>query len=472
LDSEGIAMTVGKATPKAAAIYCRISSDRQGEGLGVERQEQLCRKLARERGWMVVEVYVDNDRSAYSGKARPAYQRMLADIDVGLRDAVLCVDLDRLTRRPAELEAFMELADRRGIALANVSGDTDLSTSDGRFKARIMGAVARQESEKKAERVSREAEQAAFRGVARGSRRPFGYEADRVTVREDEAALIKDAVERVLCGETFPAIARHWNGRGISPPQGAQFGWSGTAVAGVLRNPRIIGARTYKGQIVAEDAWPAIVDRETFERLQAKIRRTARPGRPAKRLLSGVARCGLCGAPMWTSHHKRVTGSVPRYVCVVGPGRPGCGALSIVAEGLEELITEAVLYRLGTKTMARALTRKPKAKPVDADLGRIERDLESLATDYGNGIISRREWLAARKPLEERVAKARRTMDATNGTAALAPFRGSDVRETWDGLDVDRKRAVLEALIDRVVVRPATTPGRFSPDRVDVVWRV
>src|SRR5439155_18051912 len=126
---------------------------------------------------------------AFSGKRRAAYERLLGDIEAGARDAVICVDLDRLTRRPAELEAFMELADRHGIALANVSGDTDLSTSDGRFKARILGAVARQESEKKAERVAREAEQAARRGVARGSRRPFGYEADRVTIREDEAAM-------------------------------------------------------------------------------------------------------------------------------------------------------------------------------------------------------------------------------------------------------------------------------------------
>jgi DNA invertase Pin-like site-specific DNA recombinase len=459
-------------TPHAAAIYCRISLDRSGEALGVERQEQLCRKLAKERGWTVAEVYVDNDRSAYSGKSRPAYQRMLADIDVGLRDAVLCVDLDRLTRRPAELEAFMELADRQGIALANVSGDTDLSTSDGRFKARIMGAVARQESEKKAERVSREAEQAAARGVPRGSRRPFGYETDRVTIREDEAALIKDAVERVLCGESLPSIARDWNARGIPAPQGAKHGWSGTAVAGVLRNPRIMGARTYKGEIVADNAWTAIIDRDTFERLQAKIRRTARPGRPPKRLLSGLARCGRCGAPMWTSTHKRAERSVPRYVCVVGPGRPGCGSLSIVAEALDELVTEAVLYRLGTKTLVRALKRKPRAKRVDADVASIERDLEDLAADFGAGRICRREWLAARKPLEERLARARRTMDASNGTAALAPFRGSGVRETWDQLDVDRKRAVLAALIDRVLVNPAPTPGRFSTDRVDVLWRV
>src|SRR5204863_2589893 len=104
-----------------------------------------------------------------------------------------------------------ELADRCGIALANVSGDTDLSSSDGRFKARIMGAVARQESERKGERIHREAEHAAQRGVPRGSRRPFGYEFDRITLRDEEVTLIREAVDRVLAGETVAAVARAWN---------------------------------------------------------------------------------------------------------------------------------------------------------------------------------------------------------------------------------------------------------------------
>jgi DNA invertase Pin-like site-specific DNA recombinase len=474
--TERIAMGVPTVRAKAAAIYCRISLDRDGERLGVQRQEALCRKLAGERGWVVAEVYVDNDRSAYGSKPRPAYQRMLADIEAGCRDAVVCVDLDRLTRRPAELEAFMELADRHKISLANVSGDTDLSTSDGRFKARIMGAVARQESEKKGERVSREAQQAASRGVPRGSRRPFGYEPDLVTIRESEAVLLRDAAQRLLDGEPASSIAREWNANGVAGAQGGQRGWSGTTLMALLRNPRIMGARTYKGQIVADNAWSAIVDREMFERLQAKVRRTVRPGRPARQLLSAIARCGNCGAPLWTSTRNRQRHADTRrarcYVCVLGPGRPGCGTISIGADQLDQLITDAILHRLGTKAMARALTKKPKTPAVDADLARIERDLEDLASDYGTGTISRREWLAARKPLEERLARARRAFDATNGTAALAAFRGTDVREAWEKLDVAGRRVVLDALIERVIVRPASTPGKFSDERVDVVWRV
>jgi DNA invertase Pin-like site-specific DNA recombinase len=460
-------------TPLAAAIYCRISLDRSGDGLGVDRQEQLCRKLAADRGWPVAEVYRDNDRSAYTGKPRSEYTRMLADIETGVIDAVLCVDLDRLTRRPVELEAFMELADRQGVALANVSGDTDLSTSDGRFKARIMGAVARQESEKKGERMRREAEHAARRGVPRGSRRAFGYEVDRVTVREPEAVLIREAVQRMLDGGSAASVARDWNDRGIPSPQAATHGWSGSSVVGVLRNPRIMGARAYKGEILAEDAWPAIIDRDKFERLQAKIRRGSRPGRSAKRLLSAIARCGRCGGPLWNSHRRDNGHRVTRYVCVKRPGAPGCGATTVVADKLDQLLIEAVLHRLQSPAMTRALLAKPNNKNgVDIDLSRIERELEDLAADYGNGAISRREWLAARKPLEERRDRARRDIDHTNGTVALAQFRGMDVRERWAQLDIDRQRAVLDALIDRVTVRPSTTPGRFNPDRVEVEWRM
>jgi DNA invertase Pin-like site-specific DNA recombinase len=458
---------------EAAAIYCRISLDRAGEGLGVKRQEQLCRELADARGWRVGEVYIDNDRSAYGRKPRPGYMRMLADIEAGARDAVICVDLDRLTRRPAELEEFIEIADRHKIALANVSGDTDLSTSDGRFRARIMGIVARQESEKKGERVSREAAQAARDGKPRGSRRPFGWNDDKVTVCHEEAELIRHAVDLVLDGVTVMSIANAWNDKGIPTAQGAPNGWSTSTVAGILRNPRLAGLRTYKGEIVAEGAWEPILDRATFDRLQAKIRRGSRPGRSPSRLLTSIARCGKCGAPMWSSLRSDTkTPGVARYRCVKRPGAPGCGRTTILAEPLDQCITDAVVFRLSSKAVARSLSRPVKRPNSDADLEQIERDLELLAADYGAGTITRREWLTAREQLEQRRATAQRLVDETNGTTALAPFRNGNVRNAWGALDADRRRAVLNALIDRVVVKPATAPGRFTPDRIDVEWRV
>ena len=93
-------------TPRSAALYARISSDQEGTGRGVARQLEDCRGLAETLGWVVGEEYVDNDVSAYSGKARPAYERMMADIRDGARDGVIVYHVDRLTRRPIELEEF------------------------------------------------------------------------------------------------------------------------------------------------------------------------------------------------------------------------------------------------------------------------------------------------------------------------------------------------------------------------------
>lgn len=125
------------------AIYTRISDDKAGEGLGVARQEEDCRKKAATLGWTDLTVYSDNDISASKDKVRPAYKQMMQDMAEGKIDGLIVYDLDRLTRKPAELEEFIDLADRHKISLANVSGDVDLTTPNGRMIARIKGAVAR-----------------------------------------------------------------------------------------------------------------------------------------------------------------------------------------------------------------------------------------------------------------------------------------------------------------------------------------
>ncbi len=96
--------------PQAAAIYARISQDRAGEGLGVQRQLADCRAEAARRGWPVVAGFVDDDVSAYSRKARPEYRRMLDAIRAGEVDAVVVYHLDRLHRRPIELRSSLPRA--------------------------------------------------------------------------------------------------------------------------------------------------------------------------------------------------------------------------------------------------------------------------------------------------------------------------------------------------------------------------
>ncbi|MCU1419566.1 recombinase family protein [Mycetocola sp.] len=178
---------------RSAAIYARISSDQSGQALGVQRQLEDCRKLAEERGWVVAEEYVDNDFSACKGKETPAYARMLAHIEAGKRDAVIAYHQDRLTRRPMEWEQFVELCDRAGVEqLATVTSDINFGNDNGMLVARITAAVAVNESARKSARIKRKIQQNVELGKPNGgSQRPFGYEFDKVTVRESEAVIIR-----------------------------------------------------------------------------------------------------------------------------------------------------------------------------------------------------------------------------------------------------------------------------------------
>ena len=192
---------VSESRSQSAAIYARISADVEGTGLGVARQLEDCRKLAADRGWPVGDEYVDNDVSAFSGKPRREYARMLTDLKSGARDAVIVYNLDRLHRRPVELEEFVALCESVGVRdVATVTADIDLGNDDGLFMARIFAAFAAKESGRKSARIRRKMLQNAEQGLPHGSVRPFGYEPDKITVRSDEAAVVREMVDRYLAG--------------------------------------------------------------------------------------------------------------------------------------------------------------------------------------------------------------------------------------------------------------------------------
>src|SRR4051812_10863947 len=123
-----------------AAIYCRISRDPEGLRIGVDRQEEDCRTLAKREGLVVVgEPFIDNDISAstLSRKARPRYAALLEAASERRVDVVLAYSNSRLTRRPLELEDLIQLHERHGTQIITVvSGKDDLSTADGRMVAR------------------------------------------------------------------------------------------------------------------------------------------------------------------------------------------------------------------------------------------------------------------------------------------------------------------------------------------------
>ncbi|GLD42913.1 serine recombinase [Mycobacterium kiyosense] len=465
----------------SAAIYARISSDAEGTGLGVARQLEDCRKLAADRGWPVGGEYVDNDVSAFSGKPRQQYARMLADLGSGDRDAVIVYNLDRLHRRPVELEEFVTLCESVGVRdVATVTADIDLGNDDGLFMARIFAAFAAKESGRKSARIRRKMLQNAEAGLPHGSARPFGYEADKITVRESEATVIRQMVDRYLAGQSLRSLTIWLNESQIAPSVATS--WQTTAVRQVLSSGRVAGLREHRGEVIGAAVWPAIITPADRDRVLARMAaRSVTKSRTARTyLLSGMLRCGRCGNRLYSqARHSNPQNRVRRYVCLKGPDHGGCGRLTVVAAPVEELLAEAVMARLDSPQLADALAGKTTA---DADVAALaaqvdadQERLDELAGLYADGAITAREWIAARDPITERIIAARRDIAAATDTTAVYELAGTGeiLRSGWADLDLGRQQAIVKAVLDHAVIAPGT-PGsrRLDIDRVAPVWRV
>ena len=460
------------SSPTAVAIYARISSDPGETRLGVARQEQDCRALAERKGWPVVHVYVDNDISAATGKARPGYTALLKAVEFGAVDAVIAWDLDRLHRRPIELEEFFAVCDKAGVRhLATVGGDVDLSTGDGMLVARIKGAVAAEEIAKIRRRAKRKKLELAERGLpSGGGRRPFGFADDGMTHVPDEADAIRAMAARVIAGEPVHAIVRDLNAEGPSTVCGGI--WRTNLVRQILKAPRTAGLRQHEGSVVGDAAWEPILDRATWERVRRILtdpnRRVNKDAR-SYLLSGGISFCGKCGARLVGKPNHS---NAPSYLCFTG--NRGCGGTLIGAVPLEELVTEAVFAVLDTPELSRAMTT-PRVDPTDDEHVIIEAEakLEELAEAWAANEITRAEWMAARKAIDARLDAAKRRVSAVSHSAALTGFAsGGALRDAWPTLTFERKRAILSTVIDQVTIGPARRGyNKFDPSRVSITWK-
>lgn len=463
--------------PKAAAIYTRISKD-DGTALGVKRQEKECMAWAESHGWPVVDVLTDNDRSAFSGKVRPAYRRLLDGIETGAYDALLIWHPDRLHRSPAELEHFIDVVERHQITVGTVTaGDYDLATPDGRLAARIVGAVARKESEDKARRLrSKHRELAEGGKVSGGGRRPFGYEADKVTIREDEAREISEAVDRVVAGESLRSIVLDWRARGVQTVTGAA--WSPTTIKRLLSSGRIAGLRTHHGKIVGPAEWPAIVDPDHAARVRSILAagRGAGPGAGRVHLLTGFVYCGRCQITMTSAPVVRKGHRYNRYACPLDRG--GCGRCGVSGDRLDEQVVADVLDVLGRSAGLGA--RVADLESVDQNdpavvVAEIEARMAELAEMFAAGEIGRAEWTTARDALDRRLSTARESVAVEVQTSRAGALVATeiDLVDAWSRWSLDQRRAVIDSVVERVVIAPTTKANnRFDPARVTVEWRV
>jgi hypothetical protein len=360
--------------------------------------------------------------------------------------------------------------------LATVTGEVDLSTHDGQLIARIHGAVARKESDDKSRRIQRKHQELAHAGrPSGGGSRPFGYEdAARRAVRPAEAAIIRECTRRVLAGDSLRSISSDLNRDGLLSATGKQ--WSPTTLRRILISGAISGQREHHCEIVAKAAWEPIITPAETQRLRLKLndpdRRTNRSAR--RYLLARLLRCAHCGSRLYS--RPRADGS-RRYVCASGPGFGGCGKLTIMAVPLEQFVVEAVLHRLDSPELPKALNGSatdPEGSEWQQEIERTQAKLDELAALWAEGAIRRSEWLTARAPIEKRLDLAKKRLATLNRTSALTPHvgEGTELQGRWAEMTLSRQQQIVAALLEHVVVGPARRGfNRFDPTRLHPVWR-
>ncbi|HYZ13753.1 MAG TPA: recombinase family protein [Actinomycetota bacterium] len=468
-----MATRAAKVAPRAG-VYARISHDRIGDELGVRRQLADCEKLARSRGFTITDRYVDNDVSAYAGRRRPEYERMLADLSAGRIGAVVAWHPDRIYRHPRDLEAFVETIEQAGAAVLTVqAGELDLSTASGRMVARMLGAAARYESEHKAERQRRKHRELAEAGKpVGGGDRPFGFEDDRVGIREGEAHEIRDAVERLIAGASMRSIWLDWRHRGVRSPRGTD--WQVASLKRMFVSPRIAGLREHRGVVVGPAVWPAVITPEQHEAVVAILADRSHPRAPARRYLltGGVLRCGRCGAAMVARPNDR---RQPRYACTVDAG--GCNRMFHLAEPLEDFIRDAILIALdgpALRALAAGVATDDPPTEVAAELAALEDRRREAAGAYSSGEISLEAFRAADRDLAGRIDHARDELRSRSRAtmAAALPTSADELAAWWEQASLDERRTLLALVVEGVVLNPGV-PGRsrFDPARVEIVWR-
>ena len=449
------------------ALYLRQSLDRDQTQLAVDRQREACLNLCKRRGWTDTVEYVDNDTSASVG-CRRDYEQMLADIEAGAVGAVVCYHLDRLHRRPAELEHFIGLADKHHVALATVTGDVDLSNAQGRLIARIMGAVARNEVEHKSARQKAANRQRAERGKA-WVVRAFGYDGNEIVPHE--AAAIREGCSALLNGVSLRGIAAQWNSAGISTVKGAP--WNGSTVRQVLSNARNAGLNKYHGEILEAATWPAIVDRDVWEAVCSVLKDPSRhTGKTQGRvyLLSGLARCGECHRGVGTTMRTTKRGTKqPIYTCK----QHGCMKVTRNLAAVDKLVVDVVCRWLAQPDAAEVFAKPSVDKAALIDQAKaLHRLITQAEAEYDDGIIDGRRLQgridrvnAKLKPIEAMLlgANTSRTLDGLAGNPKA--------REEFDRLSLDRRRAVIDTVCV-VTIEKATQPGEhFNPERVRIERR-
>lgn len=496
---------------KRAAIYARISKA-DSEIDKVENQVSELKKLAESHGYEVVAVHTDDDVSAFRGKSsRAGYINLIDGLKAHAYDVVLATEPQRLTRGSAtDLDVLQAHCVKAGAFIHTRSaGVQDPATPTTKALMQIMDVIAGLEVETKIERQKARTRADLAAGLPTKGIRPFGWEVDRITVRESEAIHIRNAYQAVLeRGSSLWSIARTWNEIGIrtdgmererkSKSDGVRRKpssvWTSTTVRQLLVRPRNAGILEHNGEEMPNSKIAPIVTREDFEALKTAIKGTPMPKGPRPQyLLGGLLEC-TCGERMHASksssgrrgktrHHYKI------YRCRLYGYDRSRSHVTIQLPVADEAAVEKIIYDLGAGEpssdgfdRARLSALQTKMTTLLEEETRVTEllvegigDLRLLRTKLRNINAEREtlnteiERLVGTSSESEALAQYRSRVEALDFYAPISEVRDAFAmgRRAWDELPLDTQRSLIRARYRVQVSKGGRGRERVSVTRVD-----
>jgi len=450
-----------------AAVYLRVSLDATGEQLAVARQRKDCLEIMAKRGWTVAGEYVDNSISASDErKQRPGYDALCRDYEAGKFDALVCWDLDRLTRQPRQLEDWIDRAEKRSLQVVTANGEADLSTDAGILFAGIKLQVARSEVRRKSARQVAAQKQRAEMGRPAKGVRPTGYTLAGKVI-EAEAAVVRRIFNQFTAGDTLKGLAADLAKDGITTRRGGV--WSSSSVSSILRNGRYAGRSIYKGQDVGPANWPAIVSEAQFAAVQSRLddpsRKTRGDDTARKHLGSGLYHCS-CGLRVKSS--SGMGNGLNRYTC-----RATCFYRS--AKPIDDMVLRIVRGRLGLPDLKELLVQpvdETKLAELAAEKKQLRYQLAATEGDYDADLIDGRRFRAKTDRLNARLAELRSEeakLVAQSGPGSV--LAADDPVAAFDAAPLGIQQQVIDSLATVTLHRGKQGSRTFDSDTVTVVWR-
>ncbi len=439
------------------AAYCRVSTDREDQANSLSSQKRyFAEYIKQHEDWILADIYPDEGISGTTTRHREQFNRMIRDAEAGKIDLILTKEVSRFARNTVDTLEYTRRLKRLGVGVIFTNDNIDTRDNDGELRLTIMASIAQEESRKTSERVKWGQKRRMEAGVVFGSNCIYGFDLTngQLTVKEDEAQIIRHIYHKFLNeGKGTHVIARELYEEGVPPPKSATGKWSCVMIRRILRNEKYVGDvlqkkfvtvdylthkkvenRGQEEQILLQNHHEAILDRPTWEAVQAELARRAEKRSDKSKYsrrywCSGKIRCGACGSrfvpkithrrngdtyKIWECHSRahygnRKQNSQGDYV--------GC-SMRILNDKTLTTCVQFVLQQLDLDydTLAQelasdiqnVLTNTPQGK----DRGRLqtrqadlERRKERVMDSYFGGDISKEEMLQMKAKYDEELEK-------------------------------------------------------------------